>query len=121
MRRKQSTGPGAVSNHDVYDTDPPRAGRLLGYPAAAGSTPLAGTGQAFLPYASLPGTTSRGMSFPGAAGSAGPGGGASAGGAGGIGSSGAGGGGVAGGDVDMRIRESQKSGKKGVFKDWKRR
>lgn len=64
------------------------------------------------------------MSFPGATGSTGSGGGASAGGAGGIGSSGAGGGGVAGGDVDMRIREgstNNKSGKRGGFKDWKRR
>lgn len=117
MRRKQaSTGGSSGSNNDVYDTDPPRPS-ILTYPASAAA---GGNNPGFQPL--NPGSrTNRGMSFPGAGSSqflpSGAGGAGSAGGAGGAGSGGAGSGGVGVGDVDPRL----KGGKKGGFKDWKRR
>ncbi|CAN0137661.1 unnamed protein product [Ectocarpus sp. 4 AP-2014] len=110
MRRKQqsSSGAGAASNHDLYDTDPPRPGRLLGIPAPV-SAPQGG--------AAAFNSASRGLSFPGATAASGGG----QGGGGGSGGGGAGGGG--GVDSDLRLRDSLQKGVKrvGGFKDWKRR
>ncbi|CAN0265988.1 unnamed protein product [Ectocarpus sp. 13 AM-2016] len=113
MRRKQqsSSGAGAVSNHDLYDTDPPRPGRLLGMPAPVSAPQGA---------AAALSAASRGLSFPGATAASGGGGG----GGGGSGGGGAGGGGGGGGvDLDPRWRDSSQKGAKrgGVFRDWKRR